>query len=238
MLILISYHQVYLESHSCWYCWKASGFVLHLTVVVHRCMSCYLVVNEVDIEGDFHFIDCWVMIHRLAIWPAHGLKPACCSQFIGSTTSFLLSWRILLRTLPGTDRSIIPWYCSSSGLLFLTALWGRFLLIPLECFLPHRSSWWGCANLLTDVSVSALMASAVFSPNPAAFPFLSVVIAPLILVLDGLLPSIGRFVLAACMLGGVSGVSLFNSMCSTHLSLFWFYERIPIFVLHWLFCLL
>lgn len=74
--------------------------------------------------------------------------------------------------------------------------------------------------MLTDVSVSALMASAVFSPNPAAFLFLSVVIALLILVLDGLLPWIGRFVLAACMLGGVSGVSLFNSMCSTHLSLF------------------
>lgn len=232
MLILIIYLQVYLESHSCWYCCKASGFVLHLTVVVHFCMSCYLVVNEVDIERDFHFIDCWVMIHRLAIWPVHGLKPACCSQFIGSTTSFILSWRILLRTLPGTDRSIIPWLCcSSSGLLSLAALWGCFLLIPLECFLSHRSSWWGCANSLTDVSVSALMASAVFSPNPAAFPFL-------ILVLDGLLPSIGRFDSAACMLGSVSGVSLFNSMCSTHLSFFLFCERIPILVLHWLFCLL
>lgn len=111
-------------------------------------------------------------------------------------------------------------------------------MLSLECFLSHRSSWWGCANLLTDVSVSALMASAVFSPNPAALPFLSVVISLLILVLDGLLPSIGRFDSAACMLGSVSGVSLFNSMCSTHLSLFWFYERIPILVLHWLFCLL
>lgn len=108
-------------------------------------------------------------------------------------------------------------------------------MLSLECFLPHR---WGCANLLPDVSVSALMASAVFSPNPAVFPFLSVVIAPLILVLDGLLPSIGRFDSPACMLGSVSGVSLFNSMCSTHLSFFWFCERIPILVLHWLFCLL
>lgn len=134
----------------------------------------------------------------------------------------------------------LAWHWQKHNFLVLQFLRSSFFgsimrMLSLECFLPHR---WGCANLLTDVSVSALMASAVFSPNPAVFPFLSVVIAPLILVLDGLLPSIGRFVLAACMLGGVSGVSLFNSMCSTHLSFFWFCERIPILVLHWLFCLL
>ena len=57
------------------------------------------------------FKDCSVMMRSVVMWPVHDLsclKPAWWSQSLESTSVFILSIRILLRTLPGTDSSMIP----------------------------------------------------------------------------------------------------------------------------------
>ena len=86
-----------------------------------HCLSVYtvkgvLIIYEVDVEergggGGFHSSDCSTMLRRLAIWSAQDLfhrKSACWSRSLGSTASFILSSRTLLRTLHGVDRSMIP----------------------------------------------------------------------------------------------------------------------------------
>ena len=64
----------------------------------------------------------------------------------------------------------------------------------------------------------ALMASAGISSGPAAFPFLSVMMAFLISAFVGLLQLMGSSVSAGGMAGGVSGAGRFSSSlkCSSH----------------------
>jgi hypothetical protein len=65
--------------------------------------------------------------------------------------------------------------------------------------------------MVTTVSLSALMASTGMLFGPAALPFLSVVIAFLISVLDGLSQLMGSTVSAGGMSGGVLGAGRFNN---------------------------
>lgn len=73
--------------------------------------------------------------------------------------------------------------------------------------------------MVTNFSVSALMASAGISSNSAAFPFLSLTNCLLISVFVGMSQLIGRSVSACCMSRGLLDSGLFNSSskCSTHL---------------------
>ena len=92
----------------------------------------------------------------------------------------------------------------------------------------------------TAVFMSALMASAGTSSGPAAFPFLSALIAFLISAL-GLSQLMGSSSSAGGMSAGVSGAGSFTSClkCPTH-RFSWSFVVISGFVLvsHWLVCLL
>ena len=72
--------------------------------------------------------------------------------------------------------------------------------------------------MLVAVSMSALMASAGILSGPAAFPFLSVMMAFLISAFVGLSQLMGSSVSAGGMSGGVSGAGRFSSSlkCSAH----------------------
>ena len=72
--------------------------------------------------------------------------------------------------------------------------------------------------MLVAVSMSALMASDGILSGPAAFPFLSVMMAFLISAFVGLSQLIGSSVSAGGMSGGVSGAEWFSSSlkCSVH----------------------
>ena len=72
--------------------------------------------------------------------------------------------------------------------------------------------------MLVAVSMSALMASAGILSGPAAFPFLSVMMAFLISAFVGLSQLMGSSVSAGGMSGGVSGTGQFSSSlkCSAY----------------------
>lgn len=99
-------------------------------------------------------------------------------RVLGRLLCSILSRSILLRILFGTDKSKIPWY-------LLYSLKSPFFvsLISMPCF--HSSGKLSSYQIFlmslyrmeTDVSILALMASAVISSGPVAFPFLSALIA-------------------------------------------------------------
>ena len=87
-------------------------------------------------------------MRRLAIWSAQDLfrrKPTCWCRSLGSTASFILSSRTLLRTLPCVDRSMMPRYLLQSLTSpFLAAWWWfRLSIGPVRPPSP-RSYWRGC----------------------------------------------------------------------------------------------
>ena len=82
-------------------------------------------------------MDCSTMIRCVAIWSVHDLslrKPAWCFQSLASTPVFSLSKITLLRSFPGTDRSILAYRLS------LGASRGTLLSIPLVFLLVSISS--------------------------------------------------------------------------------------------------
>ena len=98
--------------------------------------------------GEFHSSDCFTVMRKLAIWLAQDqfrLKPACWSRNLGSTASFIVSSRTLLRTLPGADTSMLHRkLLQSLRSPFLTA-WRWFLLSTGPVSPPSpRSCWRGC----------------------------------------------------------------------------------------------
>ena len=91
--------------------------------------------------------------------------------------------------------------------------------------------------MLVAVSMSALMASAGISSGPAAFPFLSVMMAFLISAFVGLSQLMGSYVSAGGVRGGT--VQQFPEVPCPSLQLFLgCREWVSIFILYWLVCLL
>ena len=64
-----------------------------------------------EISGDCHSTDCSMIILSVAIWSVHDLfflKMACSSSSFSSSAPFILSNSMRVKTVLGTDSSVIP----------------------------------------------------------------------------------------------------------------------------------
>ena len=111
-------------------------------------------------------MDCSTMIRSVVIWSVHDLllrKPAWWSLSLASTPVFSLSKMTLLRTFPGTDKSIIPLQflhpCISPFFVSFTRYPSSLSVGISSCshIFPNRS-----CSFCVEVSMSALIASAGF----------------------------------------------------------------------------